>query len=295
LLDTRPSYPVIRAHTQEQIIRALRAGHFCVTDGPAIRMAIDMNGNNQIDDEDIPMGDVYRFYKELAQLRIRRHQAVTILTECISTPEFGPIAKVHLYVGVQPGSGRAGEARVYAPADHAVRDASRALSSRLVETYISQDQAYSRMEDGYWFAPELTLLPSAGDIYTFTAATTIDLDHYEAGKGISADRFFVRAFVETGGNEGAQLPPRYGFTNPIWLLRSSNWSNELPAVINPVVRPPARPALAIERNDRGLLIEFTGVLQHAAELDQPFEDVPGAVSPYAVPFSRKAGFFRARK
>ena len=46
----------VRPHTQEQVIRALRNGQFSVTDGPALRIVIDRNGNNQIDDDDIQIG-----------------------------------------------------------------------------------------------------------------------------------------------------------------------------------------------------------------------------------------------
>ena len=113
---------------------------------------------------------------------------------------------------------------------------------------------------------------------------------------ISSDRFFVRAFVETGANDAAQQPPRYGFTNPIWLMRSPVWHNWPPAVEAPIVRPPTRPVVTAERDRRGqLTVEFIGVLQHAQRLGDPFVDVPGAVSPYVVPAGDKAGFFRARK
>jgi len=298
LIDPDPVFPVIRTHTQEQVIGALRRGRFSVTDGPAIRIAIDMNGDFKIDDGDIQMGDVYRFRRSLpagAGLPAER-QSVTILTECLSTPEFGPVSRVHLYVGVQPGSGRtAGDARVYAPAWHGVRDPSRAYSSDLEETYISQGQAYSRMQDNYWYAPELTVVRRSGDGYSFTGATTIDLEHYEAGRGQVANRFFVRAFAETGANPSAQQPARYGFTNPIWLLRSPAYITTLPIAVEPVVRPPSRPAVAWTQDKLGRpAVEFLGILQYTSALGKPFADVTGAISPYPVSTTQKSGFFRAR-
>src|SRR5262249_9729499 len=41
---------------QNQVIDHLKEGQFSITDGPALRMAIDVNGNGVIDDADVPMG-----------------------------------------------------------------------------------------------------------------------------------------------------------------------------------------------------------------------------------------------
>jgi hypothetical protein len=77
------------------------------------------------------------------------------------------------------------------------------------------------MEDGYWRDQRLTsTAPSSGD-YALTTVTVLELDSYQAGNGITADRFFVRAFAETLGDEPNQKPPRYAFSNPIWIIRSA--------------------------------------------------------------------------
>src|SRR4029453_1094026 len=102
---------------------------------------------------------------------------------------------------------------------------------------ISQNQAYSRMEDNYWLDSRLTTSPAPGDPFAFTWAFTLDLEHYEVGKGITANRFFVRAFAKTGGNAGAQHPSRYAFPNPIWLLRDDFQPNEPPIVVDRVPSP----------------------------------------------------------
>lgn len=289
-----PSSLIIRPHTQEQIVRALKQGHYSVTDGPAIRIAIDLNGNNVIDDSDIQMGDIYRFRKNLFPL-VGRHQNVTLLVECISTPEFGPIEKVDLYVGVHPGVGRPnGQSRVYAPASHAVRDLSRAPGNSAEEVYISQGRFYARMEDGYWQSPDLSLKPPTGKAFGFTIAKSIDLDQFEVSKGYCADRFFVRAFAKTTGTPQQQKPSRYAFTNPIWLLRSLDYLNNLP-VLEIQIDPPKTPAVTVERNAQGqVVVEFIGTLQYSPKINGSYTDVPGAVSPWRVLPSQASGFFRAR-
>ena len=91
----------VQPHTQEQVIRALRNGQFSVTDGPALRIAIDRNGNNQIDDDDIQIGGIYKFNKSvLSPIHGEADgQTVTLLTEIISTAEFGAIMDIDVYVG----------------------------------------------------------------------------------------------------------------------------------------------------------------------------------------------------
>jgi len=287
----------IRPHTQEQVVRALRTGKFSVTDGPAIRIAIDMNGNGKIDDTDIQMGDVHSFVKEFSIPKLGG-QTITLLTECISTPEFGPISKIDLYVGAQPGSnppvGR--EARVYAPANHGARDSSRDPGSNLVETYVSGGKVFSKMEDGYWLDQRLTKTPTPGSQYSFTAVTVLDLNSYQAGRGITADRFFVRAFAETGANLAAQEPPRYAFSNPIWIIRQSlTTGTNTGALASLSGEPGVAPNIVVTQNAQGqVTLIFDGVLQYAPRLGDEYQDVPAAISPFVVTEEAAAGFFRAR-
>lgn len=214
---------VIRAHTQEQIIGALQAGRFCVTDGPAVRIAIDRNANRRIDDHDIQMGDVFEFQKLAVGARgLPGGQNLVLLTECISTPEFGPITEIDVYVGVHPrpsGSGEPVGPRLYAPTNHGIFP-DWGLPQFPAETYISNGRTYVCMTDNYWQDQRLTTGTLAGEPLTFTAVTVLDLDSNEVGRGIPADRFFVRAFVRTRQPGFGQIAPRYGFSNPIWLLRS---------------------------------------------------------------------------
>jgi len=216
----------IRAHSQEQVIAALRRGRFCVTDGPAIRIAIDLNANGKIDDGDIQMGDVQRLTEGVGVEPRQGGQTVTLLTEVLSTAEFGPIYDVDIYVGVYPTAPRDGssgpvEPRLYAPRLHGPLNANIGSSY----SYTSGDKMYARLTDNYWDGDSLgdrltwNYPPGTPLRYDLILTTTLHLDRYEVGKGISANRFFVRAFARTAGDGNKQIPDRYAFSNPIWILR----------------------------------------------------------------------------
>jgi hypothetical protein len=79
-----------RAFSQSQVLRALREGAFSVTDGPALRIAIDKNNNGKIDDGDAPMGSVVEMYGD---------KVIPLLVEWDSTDEWGPITQIELVVG----------------------------------------------------------------------------------------------------------------------------------------------------------------------------------------------------
>jgi hypothetical protein len=82
--DTTTSNGPLR-YSNQAVIASLRAGRFSVTDGPAIRIAIDRNLNGVIDDVDIPMGGTFDDFPG---------DRIPLLVEWLSTPEFGPIARV---------------------------------------------------------------------------------------------------------------------------------------------------------------------------------------------------------
>lgn len=299
----------IRGHTQEQIVRALRGGQFCVTDGPIIRMVIDRNGNNQIDDDDVQMGSVYR----LPESSPGTGDSLTLLTQVISTPEFGPVVDVDVYVGVHPSPNRPHpaepvEPRVYAPLSHGpggFRDDAVANPQILYE---SNGRLYLRQKDRYWqgefLGDNLTWNAVSGDAlrYTHTLVTTLHLDKYEVGKGISARRFFVRAFAGTAsGSAPDHVSRRYAYSNPIWICRQESL---LPPLVDDGHSPPdapVDPALSVPTIHAALnaagevVIHFTGTCTFSPRLGEPFQDIPGAASPYVVPPDLRSGFFRARR
>lgn len=85
-----PEFPNVRRHTNGQVIQALSAGRFSITDGPALRIAIDRNRNGMIDDADFQMGGTFHHYPG---------DHVPLLIEWISTKEFGRMKKIDVYIG----------------------------------------------------------------------------------------------------------------------------------------------------------------------------------------------------
>ncbi|MFO1500145.1 MAG: hypothetical protein U1G07_17435 [Verrucomicrobiota bacterium] len=302
----------VRVHTQEQIVRALQSGRFCVTDGPAIRIAIDRNGNQKIDDEDVQMGSVFKLVRTPSGAVPGQEQTVTLLTEVVSTAEFGPIMDMDVYVGAQPapvppGPSKPVEPRLYAPLNHGPQGFRDDAIHSPQRAYSSHNRTYVRKEDNYWngdfLGDSLTWnqVPGESLQFTHTLVTTLVLDKYEVGEGVTADRFFVRAFARTAGDTLHHIPDRYAYANPIWILRTD--PQLAPPVADPETPPPADPGqadpvpvlTAARSATGGVVLTFTGTLQQTADLSQPFQDVPAAASPFTVPAEQAASFFRVRQ
>lgn len=293
----------VRPHTQEQILRALRQGHFSVTDGPAIRTAIDKNGNNRIDPEDVQMGDIDSLQKPLLQLPNSEGQTISFITEVVSTVEFGPIMNIDLYVGVHPtprvGRQAPVEPRMYSTLINGPQDFSDDHHGSQ-SSYQSDGRNYVHLKNDYWngdFLDKLTWKQVPGDPlrYTNTFITKLHLDYYQVGKGITADRFFVRAFAHTAGNSLQDIPDRYAYSNPIWIVRHDALA---PANDGGVIKALLSEGATISASKDGqgrVVITFTGTCQYSPALGAPFTDLPSAESPYVVPTDKKAGFFRAKK
>jgi len=96
-----------RVYSHEQVVEALAAGHFSMTDGPALRMVVDRNGDGAFDDPeegaglvdrwgvplrgDVPMGGVVHFYSPT--------ETIPVLIEWASTPEFGRVNRLEYVLG----------------------------------------------------------------------------------------------------------------------------------------------------------------------------------------------------
>lgn len=118
---------------QNQVVEHLSSGNFSVTDGPALRIAIDSNGNGIIDDADVPMGGDFA----------AGVGTIPLLVEWKSTPEFGPIDSVDLYVAGQAGDHAA---MIYAPAGHGTVGSGTCDGHRIVEC--PMDDGYVRDPNG---------------------------------------------------------------------------------------------------------------------------------------------------
>ena len=82
--------PNIRRTTNTQVIRALKLGQFSVTDGPALRIVADRNRDERADDADFQMGSTVNRYPG---------EHIPIIVQWESTPEFGRVKEIQLYVG----------------------------------------------------------------------------------------------------------------------------------------------------------------------------------------------------
>lgn len=138
--------------SQEQVMDALKSGNFAVTDGPALRIAIDRNGDNRINSGDIPMGQIGSYSGTTS---------IPLLVEWKSTTEFGPVKAIHLYVGVQSGEY---EGLVYAPEYHGTMGGGSESSATVCTDDKGRD--YKRLTSSYILDPtgklSITVAPSQG-------------------------------------------------------------------------------------------------------------------------------------
>jgi hypothetical protein len=217
----------ITVHSQVQVADAIADGRFSVTDGPALRIAVDRNANGVIDEGDATMGDVVR-------LRVRDEHALPVLVEWRSTPEFGPVARVDLYVGARqsrddlatpPLVEKGG--RTYAPPGAGVFHSS--IPGTGLPDPIVDDPPYDRMNDNYWRDPTGLLRFQPTDGFQGTRRILLDLGQFPATQNLPADRFFVRAFAVTDHPDPEEICVtdhegclrRYAFTNPIWAIETT--------------------------------------------------------------------------
>ncbi len=241
--------PSAQPFTQTQITGALQNGHFAVTDGPAVRIAIDRNASGVIDEGDTMMGDVL---DQEVTIYANQSGLIPVLVEWKSTPEFGPVERVDLYVGAH--STALGASAVYAAPDHGVRrpeDPQSTAGSRsyLPNGVVGASGGVTVMGDGYWRDPRAGQLDSlsrsfasTGGSYGGTLRFLLSADSFRVGRleeprtivsPAAPDRMFFRAFVRTRPKEtdpakctGSALPlhqgkciARIAFSNPVWLVQ----------------------------------------------------------------------------
>jgi len=194
--DRIPARPRAKRYSNRQVIQALRDGHFSVTDGPAQSIAIDRNRNGVIDDADFHMGSTFHLHPG---------EHVPLLVEWISTPEFGRVKRVDVYVG--------NKERTFAPEDPGPQHTSESQGayardpSGVLRIKLDSEEK----EVGYGGIARLFLSPKQFDL-TFN----------------NAPLFYVRAYAETVSrteNDSECPAPstapgscgdRSAFTNPVW-------------------------------------------------------------------------------
>jgi hypothetical protein len=82
--------PETHRFSNVDVINGLRSGKFMVTDGPAIRIAVDRNRSGIVDRGDYEMGSHFNLHPG---------EHVPVLVEWQSTLEFGRLSHIDLYVG----------------------------------------------------------------------------------------------------------------------------------------------------------------------------------------------------
>jgi hypothetical protein len=215
---------------QALVFDSVREGRFSVTDGPALRIAIDRNANDQIDSSDTGMGGV---------LSISPGASLPLLVEWQSSSEFGVVEQIDLYVGVYksgtfPCSGASCVAsKTYAPPSHGVRTAWDRPG-----TPVTQGGSGPRLlQDGYWTPDASVPLRLTPSTLAGTQKVVLNLDSFPIGEGTRGERFYVRAFARTrptsqvcGSSDAAArnqeirrglCVSRYALTNPIWAIPSN--------------------------------------------------------------------------
>jgi hypothetical protein len=228
---------------QTQIVDALRTGRFSVTDGPALRIAIDRNGNGQIDPADAQMGEDFTLVGAAS---------APVLIEWKSTAEFGRVRELDLYVGAQAGSR---EGVVYAPFEHGppagagepcvpsegpILDPEGNQYCPMNDDYVRDEQLRYAVPtaNGYGGTVRIDVDPADFKLFDLTCTTRLvpapvpdgeppqwmEIRNCRVDRTQVAPRLFVRAFAFTDDTIDSFATHRYAYTNPVYLH-----ARELPA------------------------------------------------------------------
>ncbi len=155
--------------SQQQVVDGLRSGNFAITDGPAVRVMVDANGNGQIDAGDVPMGGIHK--QPLGA-------PFKVIVEWMSTPEFAPVASINLYLGV--AADEVYEGMVYTPHDGGPHvDPNYNYRHPNGTIYVASPNI------PYWFDPNpgnpFAIVPGIGEGYGGRRVITIDPAKYPVG------------------------------------------------------------------------------------------------------------------
>jgi hypothetical protein len=276
--------------SQRQVTEALASGNFGVTDGPALRIAVDINANRVIDDGDIPMGGISRLPF--------RGTWVPLIVEWKTTDEFGPVAGIDLYVGATNDALDVG--LVYAPEGHGIHSASTRSGAASPDAYVdAEGRLHPVLQDGYMLDPSgrLHITPLAGEAKAGRRLVSLRANDFVVGRTRVAqeppvcrensycgrpgyeqecanddctapppptyhfddvslpDRIYVRAFARTTPKAGAQC------SDPASNSRSTGQCIERLAFANPVwVDNTTAPDFNLTCTPSSLTIQTAGTL-----------------------------------
>lgn len=231
---TVPDATRTRTYANSHVLDALKTGNFSVTDGPAIRVVVDQNRNGKIDDSDFPMGSVVDFYPG---------EYIPVLVEWSSTPEFGPIDQIDLYVGNKNVT--------FAGEDHGPiivaeyeggnpklgaykKDPSGALQMRLADENsrfnlrnVDPKVRYHGVAKIYVAPGQFQLAESDGELF-YVRAFAKTLSAYKD--------WFNERNCKYSAEAGNKCGDRYAFANPVWGRYHKTCPNKpaRPTPVNPV-------------------------------------------------------------
>ncbi len=156
--------------SQLQVVDGLRSGNFAITDGPAVRVMVDANGNGQIDASDVPMGGIHKHILE---------GPFNVIVEWKSTPEFAPVQAINLFLGVW--ANEVFEGMVYTPHDGGPHvDPDYNYRHPNGTTYVASPNI------PYWFDPNpgnpFSIVPLTGEGYAGRRVVSIDPAKYPVGR-----------------------------------------------------------------------------------------------------------------
>lgn len=223
----------VQAFSQAQVLNALIEGAFAVTDGPALRIAVDRNGNGVIDDGDIPMGGIVELYGE---------KILPLLVEWESTPEWGEVQQVEIVIGAVR-SARPELKTLFAPVANGPRSAgtpsfgvARTLTSFTGHKMIERADGYSEDPTGGLMRFYPNSMSGRRSIDLPLAALSIV---EEGGTYSAPNRLFIRAFARSQRSDGnGHCTPdpksgkcllRYALTNPVWAITPAIAAGSCPA------------------------------------------------------------------
>ncbi len=213
----------VRAHSHAQVLSALTSGTFSVTDGPAVRIAIDKNGNGVIDDADAQMGSVIEMYGD---------KTIPLVIEWESTPEWGDVQQIEIVIGALKTVGATYHA-VFAPVANGPRSSGTPSVAVSRTRPVGGGKTVNERADGYVEDPtggllRFTPLSMSGRRVVHIPISALSLADDKSPLGILPDRLFVRAFARSQRNDGhGHCTPdaksgaclfRYAFANPVWAI-----------------------------------------------------------------------------
>jgi hypothetical protein len=232
----------VKAFSHAQVLNGLINGNFAVTDGPALRIVIDKNGNGAIDDGDIPMGGIVEMYGDTS---------LPLLIQWDSSPEWGPIQRIELVIGAvnsvaTPIVDQGSFAAIFAPAGSGPRTTGTPKSDVLVvQTNGPGRNPLTRRTDGYVDDPLGGVMRfSPPWSYSGVRKVEIPLDKLALGVGVDGktvlpDRLYIRAYARSRPVVGttANCAPDfrtgscrffYAFTNPVWAISRVRAAGQCP-------------------------------------------------------------------